>query len=188
MSFFRCLPGADALSVFRQQRLLSHLHQHSIELQSIHAQYLHFVWSDHELSKEQVKILGALLQYGEPYAQPKANQAVIVIPRFGTVSPWASKATDIAHQCGLKVLRIERGVRYEWNSKRTLSEAQQNTLNSVLFDRMTETIVSNEQDVKGLYQTLADKPFTRIDVMGKGKQALIDANQSLGLALSADEI
>ena len=188
MSFFRCLPGADALSVFRQQRLLSHLHQHGIELQSIHAQYLHFVWSDQELSSDQVKILGALLQYGEPYTKPKANQSAIIIPRFGTVSPWASKATDIAHQCGLNVLRIERGVRYEWSSKRTLSEAQQNTLNSVLFDRMTETIVPNEQDVKSLYQTLTDKPFTRIDVMGKGKQALMDANQSLGLALSADEI
>ena len=95
MSFFRCLPGADALSVFRQQRLLSHLHQHGIELQSIHAQYLHFVWSDQELSSDQVKILGALLQYGEPYTKPKANQSAIIIPRFGTVSPWASKATDI---------------------------------------------------------------------------------------------
>ncbi|NCU80277.1 MAG: hypothetical protein EBV55_07215, partial [Burkholderiaceae bacterium] len=121
MSFFRCLPGADALSVFRQQRLLSHLATQGIELSSITAQYLHFVWSDQELSASQVATLEALLHYGEPFAGSKANQSAIVIPRFGTVSPWASKATDIARQCGLEVLRIERGVRYQWSAKRNLN-------------------------------------------------------------------
>ncbi|NCV65972.1 MAG: hypothetical protein EBW16_07200, partial [Burkholderiaceae bacterium] len=115
MSFFRCLPGADALSVFRQQRLLSYLHQEGIELQSIHAQYLHFIWSVNELSSQELVTLEALLQYGEPYQAIATPNRAIVIPRFGTVSPWASKATDIAHQCGLDVLRIERGICYEWS-------------------------------------------------------------------------
>ncbi|NBS10710.1 MAG: phosphoribosylformylglycinamidine synthase, partial [Burkholderiaceae bacterium] len=188
MSFFRCLPGADALSVFRQQRLLSHLATQGIELSSITAQYLHFVWSDQELSASQVATLEALLHYGEPFAGSKANQSAIVIPRFGTVSPWASKATDIARQCGLEVLRIERGVRYQWNANRNLNASQEQILETALFDRMTEVIVTAENDVQALYQTLPDRPFTRIDVMGQGIAALEHANQSLGLALSADEI
>ena len=188
MSFFRCLPGADALSVFRQQRLLSHLSTQGIELSSITPQYLHFVWSDQELSASQVATLEALLHYGEPFAGSKANQSAIVIPRFGTVSPWASKATDIARQCGLEVLRIERGLRYQWSAKRNLNASQEQILEAALFDRMTEVIVTAENDVQALYQTLPDRPFTRIDVMGQGKAALEHANQSLGLALSADEI
>ena len=188
MSFFRCLPGADALSAFRQQRLLSLLATQGIELSSITAQYLHFVWSEQELSANQVSTLEALLQYGEPFATTKATQSVIVIPRFGTVSPWASKATDIARQCGLEVLRIERGVRYQWTSKKNLNPSQEQILETALFDRMTEVIVTAENDVHALYQTLPDRPFTRIDVMGQGKAALEHANQSLGLALSADEI
>ena len=188
MSFFRCLPGANALSAFRQQRLLSLLATQGIELSSITAQYLHFVWSEQELSANQVSTLEALLQYGEPFATTKATQSVIVIPRFGTVSPWASKATDIARQCGLEVLRIERGVRYQWTSKKNLNPSQEQILETALFDRMTEVIVTAENDVHALYQTLPDRPFTRIDVMGQGKAALEHANQSLGLALSADEI
>ncbi len=188
MSFFRCLPGADALSAFRQQRLLSLFATQGIELSSITAQYLHFVWSEQELSANQVSTLEALLQYGEPFATTKATQSVIVIPRFGTVSPWASKATDIARQCGLEVLRIERGVRYQWTSKKNLNPSQEQILETALFDRMTEVIVTAENDVHALYQTLPDRPFTRIDVMGQGKAALEHANQSLGLALSADEI
>ena len=188
MSFFRCLPGANALSAFRQQRLLSHLATQGIELSSITSQYLHFVWSEQELSANQVSTLQALLQYGEPFATTKATHSVIVSPRFGTVSPWASKATDIARQCGLEVLRIERGVRYQWTSKKNLNPSQEQILETALFDRMTEVIVTAENDVHALYQTLPDRPFTRIYVMGKGKAALEHANQSLGLALSADEI
>ena len=188
MSFFRCLPGADALSVFRQQRLLSHLHQEGIELQGIQAQYLHFVWSTNELTSDELATLEALLQYGEPFEAKAAPNRAIVIPRFGTVSPWASKATDIAHQCGLKVLRMERGIRYEWNAKRSLSPEQERILQASLFDRMTEVIIASPDEANALYQTLPDRPFTRIDVISLGQKALDDANQSLGLALSADEI
>ena len=188
MSFFRCLPGADALSVFRQQRLLSHLHQEGIELQSIHAQYLHFIWSVNELSSQELVTLEALLQYGEPYQAIATLNRAIVIPRFGTVSPWASKATDIAHQCGLDVLRIERGICYQWSAKRTLSPEQERILQTSLFDRMTEIIIASYEEANALYQTLPDRPFTRIDVIGMGQKALDDANQALGLALSADEI
>ena len=127
MSFFRCLPGADALSAFRQQRLLASLAEQGISLVSIQAQYLHFVWSETALDDAQLQILEGLLTYGTPFTRaeaktgwlaslgksPQPSQA-IAIPRFGTVSPWASKATDIAHQCGLPLLRIERGIQFTW--------------------------------------------------------------------------
>lgn len=188
MSFFRCLPGADALSTFRQQRLLSHLATQGIELQSIGAQFLHFAWSEHEFKTTQLTTLKSLLHYGEPFTQSITKSSIIVIPRFGTVSPWASKATDIARQCGLEVLRIERGVCYQWASKKSLNVAQEQILHAALFDRMTEVIVKAENEVQALHQTLADRPFLRIDVLGQGKTALQEANQSLGLALSEDEV
>ena len=136
MSFFHFLPGADALSSFRQQRLLASLAAQGIELESIEAQYLHFIWSDVEFSFANKEILQSLLTYGEPFVSSlkegkswfgktdSEEQVAIVIPRLGTVSPWASKATDIARQCGLDVLRIERGVQFAWKSKKTLSAEQ----------------------------------------------------------------
>lgn len=188
MSFFRCLPGARALSVFRQQRLLSHLHEQGIELQTIEGQYLHFIWSAEPLSDHSVQTLEVLLQYGEPFPGDSLPNQAIVIPRFGTVSPWASKATDIARQCAIDVLRIERGIRYQWTSKRKLTQEQEVALNACLLDRMTEVAIATHEEANALYQTLSDRPFTRIDVLGEGRNALDRANQTLGLALSVDEI
>jgi phosphoribosylformylglycinamidine synthase len=178
MSFFRCLPGADALSAFRQQRLLASLAEQGISLTRIQAQYLHFVWSDSALSDAQLVVLEGLLTYGEPFtlAEPKtgwlaslgkSTQAAqaIAIPRFGTVSPWASKATDIAHQCGLPLLRIERGIQYTWATQSNLSTQEQQTVLAALHDRMTETVVDSIDAVAPLYQTLVDRPLLRIAVM-----------------------
>jgi phosphoribosylformylglycinamidine synthase len=201
MSFFRCLPGADALSAFRQQRLLASLAEQGISLTTIQAQYLHFVWSDSALSDAQLVVLEGLLTYGEPFAlaEPKAGwlaslskspqlSQAIAIPRFGTVSPWASKATDIAHQCGLPLLRIERGIQYTWVAQSNLSTEQQQTALTALHDRMTETVVDSMDAVAPLYQTLEDRPLLRITVMTEGESALEKANVELGLALSEDEI
>jgi phosphoribosylformylglycinamidine synthase len=201
MSFFRCLPGADALSAFRQQRLLASLAEQGISLAAIQAQYLHFVWSEAELNEAQLLVLEGLLTYGTPFARvepkvgwlaslsksPQPSQA-IAIPRFGTVSPWASKATDIAHQCGLPLLRIERGIQFTWFAERALSSNEQQTVLAALHDRMTETVVDSVDAVAPLYQTLADRPLLRIPVMTEGETALERANLELGLALSEDEI
>jgi len=140
MSFFHFLPGADALSPFRQQRLLAALTSQGVDLESIEAQYLHFIWSEKELSSPNQEILVNLLTYGQVF-NSKINpskswfgkdktegQGAIVIPRLGTVSPWASKATDIARQCGLDVLRLERGVQFAWKSKRLLPPNKSNWL------------------------------------------------------------
>ena len=189
MSFFRCLSGADALSAFRQQRLLASLAAQGVALESLEAQYLHFIWSEADLDAKNQKILASLLTYGQPFVSKiRAGQGAVVIPRFGTVSPWASKATDIAHQCALDVLRIERGVQYAWQSKKEFTQAQKQIVLAVIHDRMTEAVISSTDEAKGLYQTLPDRPLLRIPVLTEGRAALDKANQELGLALSDDEV
>ncbi len=200
MSFFHFLPGADALSPFRQQRLLALLAAQGIELESIEAQYIHFIWSDAQLSTQDQEVLASLLTYGQPFIS-KLNQGkswfglgagdmqgAIVIPRLGTVSPWASKATDIAQQCGLHILRIERGIQFAWKSKKTLSPAQLQSVLAAVHDRMTEAVIDSIESANALYQTLEDRPLSRIPVLSEGRSALEKANQKLGLALSDDEV
>ncbi len=200
MSFFHFLPGADALSPFRQQRLLASLAAQGIDLESIEAQYLHFIWSEAELGSTNQEVMASLLTYGQPF-QSKINpgkswfgkgkaedHSAIVIPRFGTVSPWASKATDIARQCGLDVLRLERGVQFSWKSKKTLTPEQKQLVLAAVHDRMTEAVIDSTDAANALYQSLEDKPLARIPVMTEGRAALDKANQDLGLALSDDEV
>ena len=200
MSFFRFLPGADALSAFRQQRLLASLAAQGVELESIEAQYLHFIWSESDLDVKNQEILASLLTYGQPFVSKlksgnswfskgsKLCEDAVVIPRFGTVSPWASKATDIARQCALNVLRIERGVQFAWQSKKELTQTQTNIVLAAIHDRMTEAVVDSTDQAQALYQTLADRPLLRIPVLTEGRVALDKANQELGLALSDDEV
>ena len=200
MSFFHFLPGADALSPFRQQRLLATLAAQGIELESIEAQYLHFIWSKAEPSAKNQEVMASLLTYGQPFSSninpgmswfgtyKTEGGGIIVIPRFGTVSPWASKATDIARQCGLDVLRLERGAQYSWKSKKPLSNDQKQLVLAAVHDRMTETVIDSIYEANALYQSLVDKPLVRIPLMTEGSAALERANQELGLALSSDEV
>ena len=200
MSSYLFLAGADALSPFRQQRLLASLLAQGIDLESIEGQYLHFVWSDTNLDPQNQDVLASLLTYGQPFTSlinkgkswfGKGSgdvQGAIVIPRLGTVSPWASKATDIARQCGLNVLRIERGIQFAWKAKKSLSAAQTQLILAALHDRMTETVIESVEDANALYQSLDDRPLKRIPVLSEGRSALDKANQDLGLALSDDEV
>ncbi|MFM2030011.1 MAG: hypothetical protein RL517_1203, partial [Pseudomonadota bacterium] len=199
MSSFCCLPGANALSAFRQQRLLASLAAQGIQLESIEAQYLHFIWSESELSSKDKEVLESLLTYGQPFetqfkdggswfSKGAAKQTAITIPRFGTVSPWASKATDIARQCGLNILRIERGIQFTWQSKKELTAEKAQLVIASLHDRMTEAVIYKLDEAANLYQTLADRPLARIPVLSEGRAALDKANQELGLALSDDEV
>ena len=198
MSFFLFLPGADALSQFRQQRLLGSLVQQGVNLDSIEAQYLHFVWSDKELTSQEKEVLNSLLTYGQKFVSKlqvdrtlfskSFDQSAIVIPRLGTVSPWASKATDIARQCGLSILRIERGIQFTWQCKKSLSPEQGLLVLALLHDRMTEAVIQSVDDANALYRVLEDRPLSRIAVLSEGQSALEKANTELGLALSDDEV
>ncbi|MBU3615301.1 phosphoribosylformylglycinamidine synthase [Polynucleobacter sp. Latsch14-2] len=200
MSFFRSLAGADALSTFRQQRLLALLKAQGVELDAIEAQYLHFSWSESELATKDQDLLLSLLTYGQPFTSKisarkswfskdsKLQEVAVVIPRFGTVSPWASKATDIVRQCALNILRIERGIQFAWQSKHELTQAQTDIILATIHDRMTESVIHNPVEAEALYQTLADRPLLRIPVLSDGRAALDNANKTLGLALSDDEV
>ena len=198
MSFFHFLPGADALSQFRQHRLLAALASQGVPLESIEAQYVHLIWSENQLTNAKEGVLKSLLTYGQHFdskiqgglslfSKPSL-EAAIVIPRFGTVSPWASKATDIARQCGLDILRIERGIQFAWKTKKSLSTEQNLLVIAAIHDRMTEVVIPSINEAEALYQSLDDRPLKRIPVLSQGRAALDTANQELGLALSDDEV
>ncbi|HVZ34569.1 MAG TPA: phosphoribosylformylglycinamidine synthase, partial [Polyangiaceae bacterium] len=182
------LRGCSALSIFRRDRLLAHLP----EVRGLSAEYQHFVALDRELTTAESGVLGELLDYGprQMAAQGDADGAgetVIVGPRLGTVSPWASKATEIARMCGLSaVRRIERGVLYRLVKAPgvPVTDAER----SVLFDPMTQSAFADLAQVERLFSEQLPTPFTRVDVLGAGRAALVRANAELGLALDDTEI
>ncbi len=190
------LPGSNALSAFRTQRLLSQLQAVDPAITGIGARFLHFIDAPAALGADEVARLEALLTYGDPYQGNEAGERFVVIPRFGTISPWASKATDIVHNCGLDgIHRVERGIAYYVQVKagllggaRKLAEAVQAQVAALLHDRMTETVLRDAQDAAALFGELEAKPLEFVDVLAGGRNALVRANTELGLALSDDEI
>ncbi|MFY3918870.1 phosphoribosylformylglycinamidine synthase, partial [Achromobacter xylosoxidans] len=197
MSLVQHLPGSSVLSSFRRDRLLAQLKEAGLPVADISARYEHFVSTDAALTAEQQQQLTQLLDYGTPATgeAPAKSLALLVIPRLGTISPWASKATDIAHNCGLSAVhRIERGVRYVITPERGLLGSKSFDADMLaraadcLHDRMTETVVDASFDGQALFQPLAGKPMRTVDVQARGAAALVEANSTLGLALSDDEI
>ena len=190
------LPGSSALSAFRIQRLLSQLKEIAPAVNGISGRYCHFIASSAELSAADKTRLSAMLEYGEPFDADSQGESFIVIPRVGTISPWASKATDIAHNCGMThIHRIERGVMYYVQLKsgllgksQSLSADAAAAIAALLHDRMTETVVRHPEDAASLFNELQAQPLSYVDVKSGGHQALEEANTSLGLALSDDEI
>ena len=185
------LSGSNALSAFRSQRLLAALQAAHDAVAGVSGRYLHFIDASATLADDEVTRLGALLAYGEPFAGDETGEEFIVIPRFGTISPWASKATDIAKNCGLShVRRIERGISYRLQLKpgATLTAAAIQALAALLHDRMTEIVLRQRDDAAGLFSELDAKPLGFVDVLAGGRAALEQANTDLGLALSDDEI
>jgi phosphoribosylformylglycinamidine synthase len=148
MAAYLTLPGASALSEFRLQQLFERLKSLDDRVTSVSADHFYLVWSASPLSADQTARLQALLDEGAPAPEPAAA-AVWVVPRIGTISPWASKATDIAHSCGMSdIRRIERGVRYRIGVRKgllggtkTLDEATLARLSGPLHDRMTESVL-----------------------------------------------
>jgi phosphoribosylformylglycinamidine synthase len=192
------LPGSPALSAFRRERLLRRFARLELPIAGVQAHYEHFIWTDAALDAAGRERLAALLDYGDraDVAEAGKHDLVLrVIPRPGTVSPWASKATDIAHNCGLSsVRRVERGVRYVLTPNRGLlgtrkiEPEQLAAIAACLHDRMTETVVDAGFDGQALFESLHGKPTRRIGVLEHGREALLRANRELGLALSDDEI
>jgi phosphoribosylformylglycinamidine synthase len=188
------LLGAPALSQFRLLKLLRSLQILNPRVSTISSRYIHFVDESRALDEHELEVLGKLLTYG-PRAHPHADrgQQLVVTPRVGTVSPWSSKATDIAHVCGLQaVRRLERGTLYFIETAPTAAAAaplaadELRELGALLHDRMTESVWLSEPG--GLFHSGAARPLRTVSLGVDGHGALAHANADWGLALSAEEI
>ncbi|HMA09410.1 MAG TPA: phosphoribosylformylglycinamidine synthase, partial [Ramlibacter sp.] len=153
--------GAAALSEFRVQQLLPRLQAIHDKVSGVAARFVHLVAADHAPDPMERQRLAALLNYGEPLAPHADGVLVVVTPRFGTVSPWASKATDIAHNCGIALKRIERITEFHiglrGQAKATPGHLQ--ALAAQLHDRMTESVMFERAAAHGLFTELAPPPM-----------------------------
>jgi len=189
------LEGGNALSTFRAQQLQPALAAIHPKIDGIAARFVHLVAGDAAPDADARERLAALLTYGDPYAGPRDGMVLYVTPRLGTVSPWASKATDIAHNCGLAVRRIERITEYRISlkggllgGKPELSTEQLQQVAALLHDRMTESVVTTLDEAQRLFTELQAEPMAFVDVLQGGRAALEAANKAWGLALADDEI
>ncbi|KEA65446.1 Phosphoribosylformylglycinamidine synthase, synthetase subunit [Marinobacterium lacunae] len=184
------LRGAPALSAFRHDKLLSSLSSSLSTVTGVYAEYVHFADLSADLDEQEQQVLDRILRYG-PNAStedPKGD-LYLVVPRPGTISPWSSKATDIAHNCGLeKVLRLERGVAYYLQSSAALTDAEREIASAVLHDRMVEAVLGGIDEAGALFRHEQPRPMSSVDILGGGREALVAANTELGLALAEDEI
>ena len=189
------LPGAPALSGFRIEKLLARIAAIEPAVTGLVSHFVHFASLARPLSDGELRILQQLLTYGPRAAaaprsddQSGAAERLLAVPREGTISPWSSKATDIAHVCGLAaVARIERGIEYRIAVRQPLGRERLAQLAPALLDRMTEMALLDAAEAGRLFGRSAPGPSRRIALAG-GRTALEEANRALGLALSDDEI
>ncbi len=178
--------GINALSEFRQKQLLEQLQNIDGRVTNVAAEYIHFVNTNKKLNATDEGTLKKLLSYGSPFTEITSKQTIIVIPRVGTISPWSSKATDIAHNSGLaEVERIERGVAYHLTGREEIDLV---LLSDLLHDKMIETVIYDMADAVVLFKETKPATFKAINILENGKGDLTEANQALGLALASDEI
>ncbi|MBN8503182.1 MAG: phosphoribosylformylglycinamidine synthase [Burkholderiales bacterium] len=187
--------GGDALSAFRTQRLLSRLQAAVPRVKGVRARFVHWVSSAEALDEATFQRLAALLTYGPAAPAAGQGECVVVTPRLGTLSPWASKASDIAHNCGIAIQHVERVTEYQLEldkpllgSAKPLSDTEWQACAAALHDRMTESVFRSADEARRLFEARDAQPLARVDVLGEGRPALERANREWGLALSEDEI
>jgi len=189
----KTLRGAPALSDFRVKKLLAQCAELQLPVTDIYAEFTHFAHISSDLNDEEFQVLQQLLKYGPTIEEHEpVGQFILVTPRPGTISPWSSKSTDIAHNCGLaKISRLERGIAYYItlsNTDTELSTEQQVQLNNLISDRMMEAVFTEMAQATSLFATAEPGELTAIDIESGGKNALVQANIELGLALADDEV
>ncbi|MDP4529732.1 phosphoribosylformylglycinamidine synthase [Alkalimonas delamerensis] len=184
------LRGAPALSDFRIRKLMDQCQRLALPVTEIYAEFMHFAELSAALTAEQQHTLEQLLTYGPALASHAPQGLMLLVtPRPGTISPWSSKATDIAHNCGLSsVVRLERGVAYYVQCSETLTISQQDALKALLHDRMMEAVFDSLEAAEQLFLHGEPAPLSSVDILAGGREALVEANSSMGLALADDEI
>lgn len=182
------LHGATALSDFRLRKLNRQIAEQISKSATITTRFIHFVEVDRQLTDEELKVLEQILHYG-----PKSEVAeqkgtlLLAVPRVGTISPWSTKATDIAHNCGLSAIeRLERGVAYYVDGE--LSSDELEKVAALVHDRMIEMILKSLDDAERLFAAHEPQPMRQVDILGGGADELRRANIEWGLALASDEI
>lgn len=190
MSVVLPLRGVTALSDFRVEKLFQKAAALGLPEVKLSSEFWYFVGSEKALDAATVEKLQALLAAQSVEQTPKAREGLhlfLVTPRLGTISPWASKATNIAENCGLEgIERIERGMAV-W-LEGALTDGQKQQWAALLHDRMTESVLTDIDATAQLFHHIQSETFSSVDVLGGGKEALVKANTEMGLALSADEI
>ncbi len=179
------LSGSPAFTPARLERKLERLKQVAPAVTALSARFVHFVDVSESLGEDEQRVLSKLLQYGPRLTGGDVSgDSFVVVPRLGTISPWSSKATDIAQNCGLaKVRRVERGI--VWTVSGEVADVK--ALRGALHDRMTESVLERAEDGEKLFVRAEPRPLSRID-LAPGRSALEAANKRLGLALAEDEI
>ncbi len=182
--------GSPALSTFRQEKLLNQLQSVVPGITQLNAHFVHFVDSQQSLSEDESSVIEKLLRYGPHVADtPSEGRLFLVVPRAGTISPWSSKATDIAHNCSLQTVnRIERGIAYHVQCLGSLTDEQNRQIAACLHDRMIEMVLNELDEASCLFGHHEPVEGETINILDQGIDALSEANQRLGLAMSADEI
>lgn len=191
------IAGQPFLTDFQTQQLISQFQQKTeLNVSQIHTQQV-YVLSRDLVGDEQKKALDLFGVHADiQLAAPEANQVqVIVGPRFGTISPWASKATDIFNNCEIEIKRVERVIVYTLTIDAKADGELSATNNKLpkaaeqlLFDRMTQSLVYDLNDVNKLFDDEQPASLNRIDVIGQGQSALENANKEFGFALSSEDI
>ncbi len=186
------LIGRSALSAFRLEKLLTTIQAQLDNVLAVRTEYRYFIEidGDSELSTTEQSVVSTLLEADSRSSHASTEeQFFLVIPRPGTISPWSSKATDIAHNSGLtSVLRIERGIAYFVEVKGELNPQQRTTLTKLLHDRMIESVFESEDEAERLFIHGQSRPLVAVDILNSGRSALVEANKTMGLALAEDEI
>lgn len=184
------LRGAPALSEFRISQFMKQAKEMLLPVIGIYAEYMHFVDLNTSLDDKSQAVLAKLLTYGPTITEHDLQgELFLVTPRPGTISPWSSKATDIAHNCGLfQINRLERGIAYYVQTDDSLSKADKARVAALLHDRMMESVFASMDEANVLFSHAKPAPAVSVDILGAGCTALEKANIELGLALADDEI
>ncbi len=184
------LRGAPALSEARRRALEARIQETVPALRRLTAHFVHFIDAEGAVEGDARTILERLLEYGPRAETAGSNdddgQLILVTPRMGTISPWSSKATEIARICGLDaVKRLERGIAYVVSGD--LADAAKEVA-PFLHDRMTQTVLRRFDEAEALFRHAEPAPLQTIGVLEGGREALERADRELGLALASDEI
>ena len=177
------LDGLPALSTFRIERLNADLARAAPGARLLAAHYVYLVdAADAALD------LARLCRVIEAGPERARDATVWVAPRFGTRSPWSSKATDILVDCGFAVRRIERATAFDLDGMPAPGSDAWARVARTLHDPMTQSVILSLAQAGRLFEAAAPAPLERIALGRDPASALDAANARLGLALAADEI